>query len=131
MVSQMAALGMIETRGVAALIAAADAAAKTADVRVARYEMADAGIVTVYILGDVSAVQAAVQSASAAARQVGELLSSHVIPRPDESVPHMIKVQRPEQMEQEDAKTPPRGAARTSRKLTEAENQDKGSDPMQ
>ncbi|WP_449267216.1 BMC domain-containing protein [Gordoniibacillus kamchatkensis] len=48
------ALGMLETMGMPALIAAADAAAKAADVRVAAYEKADAGIVTVYVLGDVA-----------------------------------------------------------------------------
>ncbi|GED67357.1 hypothetical protein BRE01_10590 [Brevibacillus reuszeri] len=84
-------LGMIETLGLPALIAAADAAAKAADVKVATYEGADGGIVTVYVIGDVSSVQAAVDAGADAARRVGRLLHSHVIPRPDESVPKMIK----------------------------------------
>ncbi|MGG1658967.1 BMC domain-containing protein [Brevibacillus sp. NRS-1366] len=84
-------LGMIETLGLPALIAAADAAAKAADVKVVTYEGADAGIVTVYVIGDVSSVQAAVDAGADAARRVGRLLHSHVIPRPDESVPKMIK----------------------------------------
>ncbi|MEB3101603.1 BMC domain-containing protein [Ferviditalea candida] len=85
------ALGMIETRGLPALIAAADAAAKAASVRVAAYEQADAGIVTVYILGDVASVTAAVGAGAAAARETGELLHSHVIPRPDREVPMLIR----------------------------------------
>lgn len=84
-------LGMIETLGLPALIAAADAAAKAADVKVVTYEGADAGIVTVYVIGDVSSVQSAVDAGAEAARRVGRLLHSHVIPRPDENVPKMIK----------------------------------------
>lgn len=84
-------LGMIETLGLPALIAAADAAAKAADVKVVTYEGADAGIVTVYVIGDVSSVQSAVDAGADAARRVGRLLHSHVIPRPDENVPKMIK----------------------------------------
>ncbi len=84
-------LGMIETLGLPALIAAADAAAKAADVKVVSYEGADAGIVTVYVIGDVSSVQSAVEAGAEAARRVGTLLHSHVIPRPDENVPKMLK----------------------------------------
>ncbi len=85
------ALGMIETLGVPALIAAADAAAKTADVQVTAYEKADAGIVTVYIWGDVSSVKAAVEAGEAEARKVGQLLSAHVIARPDVTVATMLE----------------------------------------
>ncbi|MFC5527885.1 BMC domain-containing protein [Cohnella yongneupensis] len=85
------ALGMIETWGVPALIAAADAAAKTADVRIATYEKADAGIVTIYVLGDVASVKTAVDAGSEAAKRVGKLLASHVIPRPDASLYAMMK----------------------------------------
>jgi len=84
------ALGMIETYGLPALIAAADAAAKAADVRIRTREKADAGIVIVYIEGDVSSVKAAVEAGEAAARQVGTLRGTHVIPNPDESVPGVI-----------------------------------------
>lgn len=83
-------LGMIETLGFPALVAAADAAAKAADVRVVTYEGADAGIVTIYMIGDVSSVQAAVEIGAAEAKRVGTLLSSHVIARPDQSVPKMM-----------------------------------------
>lgn len=84
-------LGMIETYGLPALIAAADAAAKTADVKVTTYEKVDAGIVTIYILGDVAAVKAAVDAGAAEAKRVGKLLSTHVIPRPDPAVHTMIQ----------------------------------------
>ncbi|SDX08521.1 BMC domain-containing protein [Paenibacillus sp. CF384] len=86
----MQSLGMIETYGLPALIAAADAAAKTADVRVTAYEKIDAGIVTLYILGDVAAVKAAVDAGGQAARAVGKLLGVHVIARPDGSIASFI-----------------------------------------
>ncbi|MGO0061582.1 BMC domain-containing protein [Brevibacillus fluminis] len=89
--SEAKALGMIETIGFPALIAAADAAAKAADVQIMTYQQADAGIVTIYIIGDVAAVQAAVATGEAAAMRVGRLRHSHVIARPDQSVHQLIK----------------------------------------
>lgn len=91
MMEQKLALGMIETYGLPALIAAADAAAKTADVKVTMYEKADAGIVTVYIWGDVAAVKAAVDAGAEEAKRVGKLLGVQVIPRPDSSVYKMLQ----------------------------------------
>jgi microcompartment protein CcmL/EutN len=88
---KLMSLGLIETYGLPALIAAADAAAKTADVKVTTYEKVDAGIVTIYILGDVAAVKAAVDAGAAEAKRVGKLLSTHVIPRPDPAVYAMIQ----------------------------------------
>jgi microcompartment protein CcmL/EutN len=88
---KLMSLGMIETYGLPALIAAADAAAKTADVKVTTYEKVDAGIVTIYILGDVAAVKAAVDAGAAEAKRIGKLLATHVIPRPDPSVYAMIQ----------------------------------------
>ncbi|SFT07782.1 BMC domain-containing protein [Paenibacillus sp. BC26] len=84
-------LGLIETHGLPALIAAADAAAKTADVRVTAYEKIEAGIVTLYILGDVAAVKAAVDAGGLAARAVGKLLGVHVIARPDAAISHFVE----------------------------------------
>lgn len=84
------ALGMIETLGFPALVAATDAAAKAADVRCVTYQGADAGIVTIYIVGDVASVTAAVAVGEAEARRVGQLRHSRVIPRPDRSVLQMI-----------------------------------------
>ncbi|EXX87795.1 carbon dioxide concentrating mechanism/carboxysome shell protein [Paenibacillus darwinianus] len=88
---QLPAVGMIETLGIPALVAAADAAAKTADVQVTAYEKADAGIVTIYLLGDVAAVKAAVEAGEAEARRIGTLLGSHVIPRPDDAVLQFLR----------------------------------------
>lgn len=81
---------MIETVGFSSLVAAADAAAKAADVRVVTYQGADAGIVTIYLLGDVSSVQAAVAAGLEAAKRVGQLRASHVIPRPGPDVGKLV-----------------------------------------
>lgn len=76
------ALGMIETKGYVAALAAADAMVKAANVTiVAREEVGD-GLVAVVIQGDVGAVKAATEAGSEAASTVGELISVHVIPRP-------------------------------------------------
>ncbi|MFB6362940.1 BMC domain-containing protein [Paenibacillus elgii] len=91
MTQSRTALGLIETIGVPALIAAADAAAKTADVRVMTFEKADAGLITVYIVGDVASVRAAVEAGGEEARRVGKLVGTHVIPRPDLSVSAMLE----------------------------------------
>ncbi|MBB5323090.1 microcompartment protein CcmL/EutN [Anoxybacillus tepidamans] len=80
------ALGMIETIGLTSLIAAADEAIKTADVRIITYEKPDAGIVTVYFVGDVAAVQEAVAAGTKKAKELGEYRSSNVIPRLDKNV---------------------------------------------
>jgi len=80
------ALGMIETRGLIGSIEAADAMLKSADVTLVKQEKVDAALVTVLVQGDVSAVQAAIESGKLAAARVGELISAHVIPHPDESI---------------------------------------------
>lgn len=80
------ALGMIETRGLIGSIEAADAMLKSADVTLVKQEKIDAALVTVLVQGDVSAVQAAVDAGKVAAARVGELVSAHVIPHPDESI---------------------------------------------
>lgn len=80
------ALGMIETIGLTSLIPALDEAVKAADVQVLKYEKADAGIVTGYLVGNVSSVTAAVESGVRVAKQLGGYLSSKVIAKPDESI---------------------------------------------
>ena len=82
----MEALGMIETKGLVALIEAADAMVKAAKVTLVAYEKIGGGLVTVIVRGDVAACQAAVDAGSAAAQKVGELVSVHVIPRPHSNV---------------------------------------------
>jgi ethanolamine utilization protein EutM len=76
------ALGMIETRGMVALIEASDAMVKSANVTLVGWEKIGSGYVTVLCRGDVAAVKAATDAGAAAARRVGELIAVHVIPRP-------------------------------------------------
>jgi carbon dioxide concentrating mechanism protein CcmO len=76
------ALGLIETRGLVGLIEASDAMVKAAGVRLIRSIEIGGGFVTAVVRGDVGSVRAAVDAGAAAARRVGELVSSHVIPRP-------------------------------------------------
>lgn len=84
------ALGMIETRGLVGSIVAADEMLKSADVRLVKQEKIDAALVTILVQGDVSAVQAAVEAGKIAAARVGELVSAHVIPHPDEDVNEVL-----------------------------------------
>ncbi len=77
------AVGMIETRGLVGSIEAADAMVKAAHVLLIDREYIGNGNVTVFVRGEVGAVKAATDAGAAAARRVGELVSVHVIPRPD------------------------------------------------
>lgn len=76
------ALGMIETKGYVAALAAADAMVKAANVVIVAREQVGDGLVSVVIRGDVGAVKAATEAGVETANQVGELVSVHVIPRP-------------------------------------------------
>ena len=76
------ALGMIETKGLTALVEAADAMVKAARVEVVGYKQIGAGLVTVMVRGDVAACKAATDAGVAAAKRLGEVVSAHVIPRP-------------------------------------------------
>ena len=76
------ALGLVETRGWVAMIEAADAMVKTANVSLVGMEKIGSGLVTVLVRGDVGAVKAATDAGAAAAQRVGEVVSVHVIPRP-------------------------------------------------
>ena len=86
------ALGMIECRGLVAMIEAADAAVKAANVTLVGWEKIDAGLVTAIVRGEVAAVKAAVDAGAAAGRKVGEVLSTHVIPRPHSNIDDAIPV---------------------------------------
>lgn len=79
----MKSKGFIETRGLVAAIEAADAMAKAANVEITGRKLVGGGLVTVIIEGDVGAVKAAVDAGAAAAQKVGELVSVHVIARPN------------------------------------------------
>ena len=76
------ALGMVETRGLTAAIEAADAMTKAAEVVLVGTEKIGSGLVTVMVRGDVGAVKASVEAGTAAASKLGELVATHVIPRP-------------------------------------------------
>ena len=76
------AIGMIETRGYVAALAAADAMVKAANVRLVSREQVGSGLVAVVINGDVGAVKAATEAGAETAGVIGELVSIHVIPRP-------------------------------------------------
>jgi microcompartment protein CcmL/EutN len=80
------ALGMIETKGLVPSIEAADAMVKAATVELTGQEKIGAGLVTVMIRGDVGAVKSAVDAGLQAAKNVGEVVSSYVIPRPHSEV---------------------------------------------
>src|SRR6266581_1882474 len=86
------ALGMIECRGLVAMIEAADAAVKGANVTLVGWEKIDAGLVTAIVRGEVGAVKAAVDAGAAAGRKVGEVVAIHVIPRPHSEVDGAIPV---------------------------------------
>ncbi len=80
------ALGMIETKGLVCLIEAADAALKAANVKMVGWEKVGSALVTVFLVGDVAAVKAAVDAGAAAASKIGEVISVQVIPRPHEEL---------------------------------------------
>lgn len=78
----MEALGMIETRGLVALIEASDAMVKAARVKLVGVKQIGGGLCTAMVRGDVAACKAATDAGAAAAQRIGELVSVHVIPRP-------------------------------------------------
>ena len=84
------ALGLIETKGLVGAIEAADAMVKAANVVLVGYEKIGSGLVTVMVRGDVGAVKAAADAGAAAARNVGEVVSIHVIPRPHTDVEKIL-----------------------------------------
>jgi len=85
------ALGMVETRGLVGSIEAADVMVKTANVHILGMEYIKNGFVTVKIIGEVAAVKAAVDAAGAAAARVGQVITTHVIPRPASDVESILK----------------------------------------
>ena len=84
------ALGMVETRGLTAAIEASDAMTKAAEVVLIGSEKIGSGLVTVMVRGDVGAVKASVEAGTAAASKLGELVASHVIPRPHSDVEKIL-----------------------------------------
>jgi ethanolamine utilization protein EutM len=80
------AIGMIETKGLVALVQATDAMLKAANVQFKGWKKVGSGLCTVFVAGDVAAVKAGVDAGAAAARVVGEVVSVHVIPRPHDDL---------------------------------------------
>ena len=88
------ALGMIETRGFAGIVEASDAMVKAAQVELIGTEKIGGGYITAIVRGDVAAVKAAVDAGVRAAEKVGEIVSTHVIPRPHSSVDSVLPLGR-------------------------------------
>ena len=93
------ALGMIETRGFAAMVEAADAMVKAAKVELVSYEKIGGGYVTALVRGDVAAVKAACDAGQTAAARVGEIVSVHVIARPHTNIDLVLPLGRAEQVQ--------------------------------
>lgn len=84
------ALGLLETKGLIGAIEAADAMAKAADIKIVCKEKITAALVTIKIVGDVAAVKSALDAGAEAAKRVGQLVSVHLIPRPDNQIDFII-----------------------------------------
>ena len=90
--TNMEALGMVETRGLVAAIEASDAMVKAANVTLNGSEKIGSGLVSIMVRGDVGAVKAAVEAGGAAASRLGEVIATHVIPRPHGDVEKLLPV---------------------------------------
>ena len=86
----MAAIGLVETKGLVAAIEAADAMVKAANVRLISKEYVGSQLVTVIVTGEVGAVKAATEAGATAAKRIGNVVSVHVIPRPHGDVDSII-----------------------------------------
>ena len=95
------ALGMIETKGFVGMVEAADAAVKAAKVDLVGYEKIGGGYVTMVVRGDVAAVKAAIEAGARGAERVGELVSTHVIPRPHVNIDMVLPLGRGDQAKAE------------------------------
>ncbi len=91
------ALGMIEARGFAAMVEAADAMVKAAKVELVGYEKTGGGYVTAVVRGDVAAVKAAVEAGSRNASKVGEVVATHIIARPHANIDMVLPLGRAEE----------------------------------
>ncbi len=85
------ALGMVETRGLVAAVEAADAMMKAANVRLVAHEKVGGGLVAIFVRGEVGAVKAATDAGAVAANKVGEVVSVHIIARPDAQLADMVR----------------------------------------
>ena len=83
---ELTSIGMIETKGLVALVYATDAMLKAAKVEFKGWKKVGSGLCTAFVAGDVASVKAAVDAGAATARPVGEVISVHVIPRPHDDL---------------------------------------------
>ncbi|MCC6580793.1 MAG: BMC domain-containing protein [Phycisphaeraceae bacterium] len=84
------ALGLVETKGLVALMEASDAMLKAANVTMIGWDKVGSGLVTAFVTGDVAAVKAAVDAGAAAAGRVGDVVGVHIIPRPHDELAAML-----------------------------------------
>jgi len=84
------ALGLLECKGLVALMEGTDAMLKSANVQMIGYDKAGSGMVTAFVKGDVAAVKAAVDAGAEAAGRVGSVIAVHVIPRPHDELGGMM-----------------------------------------
>jgi ethanolamine utilization protein EutM len=84
------ALGLLETKGLVALMEGADAMLKAANVEMVGWDKAGSGLVTAFVKGDVAAVKAAVDAGAEAAGRVGQVIAVHVIARPHDDLGGML-----------------------------------------
>ena len=90
------ALGLLEVKGLVALMEGTDAMLKSANVEMMGWDKAGSGMVTVFVKGDVAAVKAAIDSGAEAAGRVGSVVAVHVIARPHDELPGMYpKAKKP------------------------------------
>lgn len=80
------AIGMVEVKGLAGAIEAADAMLKSANVRIMDFQLVGSGLVAVTVTGEVAAVMAAVENGKIRAAEIAEVVSANVIPRPHDEV---------------------------------------------
>ena len=95
------ALGMIECRGFAAVVEAADAMVKAAKVELVSMEKTGGGYVTAVVSGDVAAVKAAVDAGIRGAEKVGEVVATHVIARPHTNIDIVLPLGRQEEADKD------------------------------
>jgi len=112
------ALGLIETKGLVGAIEAADAMVKAADVKIISKEKVTGALVIIKVMGETAAVKSSVDAGAAAAQRVGELVSAHVIPRPDDQIDDLLFDKKFVKKSQSKTKTSSAGQSKPVTKTT-------------
>lgn len=84
------AIGMLETKGLSALVVGTDAMLKSATVEFKGWRKVGSGMCSAFVAGEVAAVKAAIESGVAAAKEAGEVINSQVIPRPHDELKNIL-----------------------------------------